>query len=174
MAISRAKPVAAAVALACAASSDGARAAEGENVASVSLGFSGYTLADQNEAARGLLLGGEYERGVTDGLWLRAQGGVGGYPFGEWSVSADASVGITYAIDVLRYVPYVQGGVGALAVAGPGVERDLYPLLEAGAGVDILRSRSFSYGIQARVEAFFEGTAFFTAGARLSYRWGFF
>jgi hypothetical protein len=149
-------------------------AGEGESVLSVSLGYAGYTLADQEETASGVLLGLEYERGITDALWLRGQVGYGAYPFGDFSHSVDASFGLTYALDVLKYVPYVKGGLGVLGVAGPAVQTSAYPLVEVGAGLDILRSRSFSYGLEARVEAFFDRTAFFTAGARLSYRWGFF
>ena len=151
-----------------------AAASEGENIISLRLGYAGYTLSDQDHAASGALVGVEYERGVTEALWLRGQVGLGAYPFGEASFSGDASVGLTYAIDVIRYVPYVKGGVGVLGVIGPAVDTSIYPLIEAGAGLDILHSRAFSYGLEARVEAFFEGTAFFTAGARISYRWGFF
>ncbi len=141
---------------------------------SLSLGYAGYTLSDQEESASGAAVGVEYERGVTDAVWLRGQAGIGVYPLGDWSYSGDASVGFTYALDVIRYVPYVKGGLGALAVTGAEVDTALYPLVEAGAGLDILHSRSLSYGAFARLEAFFEGTAFFTAGARVSYRWGFF
>jgi hypothetical protein len=162
------------LALAAALAPSVAAASEGESVLSLSLGYAGYSLADQEKSASGALFGVEYERGITDALWLRGQLGYGAYPFGEFSHSGDASFGLTYAIDVLKYVPYVKGGLGVLGVAGPAVDTAIYPLVEIGAGLDILRSRSFSYGIEARVEAFFEGTAFFTAGARLSYRWGFF
>ena len=151
-----------------------AEASEGENVLSASLGYAGYSLGDQDASASGVRLGVEYERGVTEGLWLRGQLGGGAYPFGDLTFTGDAGVGVTYAIDVLRYVPYVQGGVGALAVGGEGVDASVYPLVEVGAGLDVLRSRNFSYGIAARVEAFVEGTASVTAGARISYRWGFF
>jgi hypothetical protein len=164
----------AAVAVAAGMAPATASASEGEGVLSLGLGYVGYTLSDQEHTAGGARLGLEYERGLTDALWLRGQAGVGGYPLGEWSVSGDASAGITYAIDVLKYVPYVKAGLGALLVGGEAVDTSVYPLIEAGAGLDVLHSRSLSYGLEARVEAFFEGSAFFTAGARVSYRWGFF
>lgn len=151
-----------------------AEASPGESALSSSLGYAGYTLSDQEHSDAGALLGIEYERGITDALWLRGQAGFGAYPFGAWSHSGDATLGLTYAIDVLKYIPYVKAGAGALVVGGSDVDARLYPLVEAGAGFDVLHSRSLSYGLEARVETFVEGTAFFTAGVHVSYRWGFF
>ena len=163
-----------ALALACLAP-EGAEASEGENALSASLMYARFALAaDEDVGDSGAALGIDYERGLTRALWLRGSGGFGVFPEGDLTYSGHGTLGLTYALDVVRYVPYVNLGVGAVALGGGGVDTDVYPLVELGGGVDVLHSRSLSYGIQVRFESFIAETALFTAGARVTYRWGFF
>lgn len=149
-----------------------AQAADGENTLSLSLGYATYALADR--APSGGVLGLDFERGFSDALAWRVSGGVGTYLGDLRTHSGHLTLGLTYLFDVLKYVPYANVGVGAIAIGGGELDTDLSALLELGVGLDVLHSRSFSYGIQMRFESFLEQTAFFTVGARASWRWGFF
>jgi hypothetical protein len=157
-----------------------ARAADGENALSVSLSYGRYSIPDH--APHGSVLGFDYERGFADNAWLRLSGG-GGLFFesGEEeeglqrSYTGHATLGLTYIFDdTLKYVLYGNLGLGAIVLGGQGVDRKLAALVELGLGLDIQRSRTFSYGAQVRFESFLSETAFFTAGARATWRWGFF
>jgi hypothetical protein len=150
---------------------------EGESAFSLNAAFAGFSVPDHDPV--GGTLGFDYERGVTDILWLRASAGGGAFSDGGAAAYAGFSeVGITYVIDILRYVPYVNIGVGAvyLHVDEPGddFENGVKPLISVGAGVDLLTSRKRSYGVYTRYESFLGRSALFTAGARMSWRWGFF
>jgi hypothetical protein len=154
-----------------------ANADEGESAISVSASFAGFSVPDHSPV--GGTLGFDYERGITDVLWLRASGGGGGFSDeGSPAYAGYSEVGITYVIDVLRYVPYVNLGVGGIymQVEEPGddFENGLQPLISIGAGVDILTSRNRSYGVYTRFESFLGRSAFYSLGARMSWRWGFF
>ena len=149
-----------------------ALADEGESVVSVSLSYATFAIPDHNPS--GSVVGMDYERGITDVLWLRASGGAGVYYADSASYSGHGVVGLTYALDVLKYVPYVNLGVGGIVTTGGEFDTEVHPLAELGGGLDILHSPNFSYGVQARFESFLTETAFFSAGVRLSWRWGFF
>jgi hypothetical protein len=142
--------------------------------------FGGYgTYAIPEHTPDGGVVGLDYERGFSDAMSLRASGGFGLYLLDDDdmgpSYSGHATIGLTYLFDVLKYVPYVNVGVGGIVLAGGPVEDvRLDALLELGIGLDILHSRTFSYGVQARLETFIQETSFFTAGVRATYRWGFF
>jgi hypothetical protein len=163
-------------ALALLAAPAAASAGEGESALSLSLSYGTYLI--DTLGPPGLVSGLDYERGLTDSLWLRFSVG-SGYFFGEGNaLSAHGVAGITYAFDVLKYVPYANLGVGAMVLnrePRPGQsETKVRPLIEIGFGVDVLASRSFSYGIVARFASFASDIGFFLAGVRGTYRWGFF
>lgn len=159
-----------------------AQAAEGETSLSLFLGYGTYALSDY--APHGSVVGVDYERGFSDSLSWRLSGGLGTYRGGgAFSYSGHMVAGLTYLFDVLKYVPYANVGVGAIAIRSPDpallpdtvdAATEVSALLELGVGVDVLHSRSFSYGVQMRFESFIEQTAFFTLGVRASWRWGFF
>lgn len=154
-----------------------AHAGEDDRSLSVFAGYGTYTIPDHSPD--GGVLGLDYERGFSDSMSLRASGGVGMYPFDDGDLSASysghATLGLTYLFDVLKYVPYANLGAGAIVLTGGPVEdTTVKALLELGLGLDILHSRSFSYGIQVRLESFIQETSFFTAGVRATWRWGFF
>lgn len=149
-----------------------AQAAEGENTLSLFLGYG--TLARADQQPSGGVLGLDFERGFSDALAWRLSGGLGTYPGTPLTYSGHLTAGLTYLFDVLKYVPYANLGVGAIAIGGGDLDPEVSALLELGAGLDVLHSRSFSYGVQLRFESFLEQTSFFTVGVRASWRWGFF
>lgn len=160
--------------LALALGSAPAHAGEDDRWLSVSLGYATFTAPEIQPHGGALAV--EYERGFADAMAVRATAGGGYYPVGTGSpgYSAHATVGLTYLFDITRYVPYIQIGVGGIAINAVELDTELSPLLELGVGLDVLHSRTWSYGISARFESFINDTSFFTAGARLTYRWGFF
>ena len=156
-----------------------AAASEGESALSAYLGYGTYAVAEENQdddpSGHGAVIGVEYERGVSDALNLRVWGGGGSYRGDDRTTySGQFTVGITYLLDVVKYVPYVNVGLGGIVIGGGDMDTEIAGLLELGGGVDILHSRTFSYGVQVKFESFVEQTAFFTAGARATWRWGFF
>jgi hypothetical protein len=161
------------VVLAALSAAAGAAAAdEGEQALSLTASYARFSIPDWSP--HGGVIGADYERGVSDALAVRASAGGGAY-FGDGThYSAHAVVGITYAFDVVKYVPYANLGAGGILIGGGGIDLDVHPLVELGIGLDFLREPDFSWGLQVRFESFVEQTAFFTAGARATWRWGFF
>jgi hypothetical protein len=167
------KPSLVAAALVAALASGG-RAHAGEDDRSLSLSVGYATIAVPDLSPHGLALAVEYERGFSEAMAFRVAATAGGYYEDDPVGSAHLVVGLTYLFDVLKYVPYVQGGVGGVVVAGPAVDTTLAPFVEVGVGLEILHSRSFSYGAAVRFESLLEETSFFSAAARVTWRWGFF
>src|SRR2546422_478038 len=82
--------------------------------------------------------------------------------------------GLPPVFDVLRVVPYVDLGGGVLAAGSGGVTTTAKGIMELGAGLDVLMSRQWSWGVTVKFDAFASQATVFVAGARLTYRWGFF
>jgi hypothetical protein len=152
----------------------GRPAVAGEDDRSLSVSASYATFDGEEGSPDGAVLGLDYERGLSDSVWFRASAGAGLYCNACWAYSAYLTAGLSYALDVLKYVPYVTAGVGALLVGGEQVDNDIRPIAELGAGLDVLRSRTLSWGPSVRFEYFPGERAFLTAGLRLTWRWGFF
>jgi hypothetical protein len=134
---------------------------------SISLGYGTFSIPDHSPDGTTLAL--DYELALGDVVFLRASGGVGVY-FGEQrSYSGMGVVGLTYHVDVLRYVPYASVGVGGIAIGGGDIETTVHPLLELGGGLDVRHSTRFAYGVLARFETFVQETSFLTVGARVSF-----
>jgi hypothetical protein len=154
-----------------------AAAADGEQAISLSPVFATFTVnqAGVDRTGTGGALTVDYQRGFGDSFWLR--GGVSGGAFavaGQASWGGSASVALVYAVDVLRYVPYISAGAGALAVGGGTLETVVRPYLELGAGLEVEQSITFSWGIDARFGAFASQSTIFTIGPRVSWKWGYF
>lgn len=150
-----------------------AGAGEDDRALSLSLSYGSYTLPEHSP--RGSVLGIDYERGFSEVLSFRASTGGGLYlEDGNRSYSGHLVVGITYLMDVLKYVPYINLGLGGIVLGGGGVDTNVNALLEMGIGLDVLHSRTFSYGAVIRFESYIQETSFFTAGLRMTWRWGFF
>jgi hypothetical protein len=158
-----------------------ANAAEGESVLSVTASYAALTI-DQGSQARsdersgqGAVLGVDYQRGFGDSFWLRvgASGGLVSVD-GDTSHLAVATVGLTYAVDILKYVPYVGIGAGGVLVGGGSLETRVEPILDLALGIEVQASRGFAYGIEARLESFAGQATVFVAGPRIAWRWGYF
>ena len=156
-----------------------AAADEGETAISAVGGFASFQVPEHR--AIGGALGVDYERGWSDSLWLRASASGGLYresggEEGEKGLaeSAQATLGLTYVVDVIKYVPFVNLGVGGIALGGEMLDWRLAPLVELGGGLDILQSRSLSYGLVARFESLLSRSAYFSLSARRELALGFF
>lgn len=157
------------------------RADEGESAVSAGAYFSTFSLPDH--APLGGALGVDYERGITEVMWLRASAAGGLYldspddtATRKAAYAAQGSLGISYALDVLRYVPFVTLGLGGSYFGGEGLGEDVgfYPMIQLGGGLNVLESPDFSWGVQATLETFVTRSALLMVGLRVSHRWGFF
>ncbi len=153
--------------------------ADGERAVSVQAGFATYATPDAEmmttlTPTAGAAVAGTYERALGDEVSWRADLVIGGYLGGGTAGSALATVGLVYRIDVLKYVPFVDVGVGALALAGGPFDATVEPALRIGGGVDILSSRSRSWGAVAALTSFASATTTMTLGLRSTWRWGYF
>jgi hypothetical protein len=167
------------IALLCAGPA-GAWAGEDDRSFSVDLGFTTFT-AGEELLPYGGFAGVEYDRGISESFaWRLAASGALLYEDGNEDLDggmvwrAQAVGGLVYLFDVLKYVPYATIGLGAVARGGGPVETDLHPVLELGGGLDLLRSRTFSWGGYVRVSSYLDDEAAFTIGGRATWRWGLF
>ncbi len=83
-------------------------------------------------------------------------------------------VGAVFRFDVLKYVPYAFGGVGAVVSAGGPIDQGAELVVAIGGGCDVLVSRARSYGVEARLASFGGNVTLFTLGLRGTIRWGYF
>ncbi|MSP17256.1 MAG: hypothetical protein EXR73_11735 [Myxococcales bacterium] len=154
-----------------------AHAADRERVLTLSADYARLELpaAAGELALTGGALGLTFQRGWGDTLLFRAAvaGGLHAAPDGL-ARAGSAVIGITYVIDILRYVPTIDLGVGVLVASGPGLDTAAHPILELGLGFDVLESRSLSWGVAVHYDAFASPARSFTIGPRLSWRWGYF
>lgn len=170
------------LALAClAAASRVAHAGDGESAASLELAGGTYVLPDPDDEdesitpiAGGLVVGA-YERGFGEAWSWRVELAGGAYGGGGVSWGGAAAGGIVYRFDVLKYVPYALLEVGVSYLdGGPIPERTIDPIVQLGGGVDLLKSRDRSYGVEARVASFAGDTTTVSLGVRITHRWGYF
>ena len=125
-------------------------------------------------------LGITYEHGVSSDFSLRGEI-AGGIFYGgntedqtKGSYAGLVDVGATFRFDVLKYVPYAFGGIGALVTTGGPIDRGIAPELVVGGGLDVLLSRAMSWGVEGRLVAFGGDVTVFTLGLRGTTRWGYF
>ncbi|HEY3358374.1 MAG TPA: hypothetical protein VGQ83_34315 [Polyangia bacterium] len=165
-----------------------AAAAEGELVLSLTPVYS-IIKWDQRQPSGG---GGVFDAtyGLTEALSLRgtifytAQAAdadpAKGLPSGIMSVGGSL-IGLSFAFDVLRVIPYIDIGIGALLTTGAG-QKDSSGRgtfmdfgVEVGIGADYLVSRTFSLGLVARYYAFLTNLSnipvYLWAGPRIAWRW---
>jgi hypothetical protein len=163
--------------------------AEGERALSVGLSWATFStpgVAEPNMEPPtvtpdvGGSLAGIYEHSVGSDFSLRGELAFGLFYGGQemdqsaLSYAGLADVGATYRFDVLKYVPYAFGGVGAVKTTGGPIGSDLTFILAVGGGLDILASRDKSWGIEARLASFGGDVTIFTLGLRATKRWGYF
>lgn len=172
-----------------AVASAGTARAENERALSVGVGWASFSTTGKKVGSMappqlapdiGGALGITYEQAIGTELMLRGElaGGAfyGGADKGEseasYALLADA--GAVFRFDVLKYVPYAFVGLGGVATTGGPIARDLAPVLAIGGGLDVLQSRSLSYGLELRLASFGGDVTVVTIGARISHRWGYF
>lgn len=169
----------AAALLAIAGSSSVAWAGEGERAVSFGVGYATYATPSTEDdetlmPTGGAALAATYERGFGEDVAWRADLVLGGY-FGGGTVGAGlATVGLTYRVDVLKYVPYLEAGVGVLVRTGGPFETGAEPALRIGGGLDFLQSRARSYGIAVAMTSFASDTTTLAVSVRSTWRWGYF
>ncbi|HUS66856.1 MAG TPA: hypothetical protein VMZ28_20100, partial [Kofleriaceae bacterium] len=97
------------------------RADDGERALSISAGYSSFAIPEHEPP--GGALGVEYEHGIGDTMWFRAAAAGGVYGGDDGAAYAGiGSVGITYVVDVLKYLPYLHAGVGGVLLGGGVLE----------------------------------------------------
>jgi hypothetical protein len=125
-------------------------------------------------------LSGTYEHSISTDFSLRGElaGSVfyGGAKMDQAATSYAglADVGAVFRFDVLKYVPYAFGGVGAVVTTGGPIGSHTDFVLAVGGGLDVLVSRSASWGVELRLASFGGDVTIFTAGVRATTRWGYF
>lgn len=107
----------------------------------------------------GLAVGGEVAYGLSDWLMLKARAG-----YSRHGLDADmmkkltestgqvllGSVGVEYALDVLKLVPTLELGVGASYILEDGRDNAVDLLLQVGVGMDYLLTRRYTVGLGAQ------------------------
>ncbi|HVV86598.1 MAG TPA: hypothetical protein VHE35_26250 [Kofleriaceae bacterium] len=156
-----------------------ARAGDGESAASAAVGFATYATPDAMDQTTltptaGATLQATYERGFGDYASWRAQLAGAIYGGGGLAGTGLATIGLSYRLDVLRYVPYAALGVGVLVRGGGPFDTGVEPALELGGGVDVLEGRARSWGVAAAITSFATDTTTLTVTVRSTWRWGYF
>lgn len=170
----------------------GPAVAAAENEQALSLGVSVYSsftapgeptmemAPTETSSDYGTGLFGSYERMIGSDLGLRAEA-AGNFFYGGNSDKQSASsyavlgdVGVVFRFDVLHVVPYAFAGAGGVLSTGGPIDRGLDPVLVVGGGVDWLRGRQRSYGLELRMASFAGDISVATIGFRATHRWGFF
>lgn len=162
--------------------------AEGERALSVSIGWATFSAPGKASGRQtppsvspdiGGGVGASYEQAVSSDLNLRGEL-VGGVFYGggsamqsKTSTALLGDAGIAFRFDVLKYVPYAFGGIGAVTAGGGPIDRGTAFVVVIGGGLDWLQSRERSYGFEVRVASFGGDITVVTVGLRGTVRWGF-
>lgn len=164
-------------------------AAENEQALSLGLGYASFSApgeAKMNMAPPsvspdwGTGLFASYERMIGSDLGLRAELAGNLFRGGNSDKQTATSnavlgdVGLVFRFDVLKYVPYAFAGVGGVWSTGGPIDRGVDYVVVIGGGIDWLRSRSSSYGLEIRMGSFAGDVTIATIGLRGTRRWGFF
>lgn len=115
-----------------------------------------------------------YEHGISPEVSLRGELAGAAFLDEGGAYLALADVGVVYRFDVVKYVPYGFAGLGGVASTGEPIDSALDVVVVLGGGLDILSSRTRSWGIEGRLASFAGETTVFTLGLRGTVRWGFF
>ena len=125
-------------------------------------------------------LGIVYEHGLSTDISLRGElaghifTGGGSATQSDPSYAALGDVGAVFRFDVLKYVPYAFGGVGGVWSTGGPIDRGSEFVVVLGGGLDVLASRSRSWGIEGRLASFGGDVTVLSIGLRGTIRWGYF
>jgi len=167
----------------------GVARAEGERALSVGLSWATFSVPGVAEGNMeppavtptvGGALTGIYEHSISTDFSLRGElaGGLfyGGEAMDQSALSYAGLIdaGAVFRFDVLKYVPYAFGGIGAMLTNGGPIGDNASFVLAVGGGLDVLMSRERSWGIEARLASFGGDVTIFTLGVRATTRWGYF
>ena len=175
-------------AIACALVPAGARA-EGDQAVSAELGWATFSTPGKKSGSMeppaitpdvGGALAVVYERAVSTDLSLRGE--LAGAMFSGGNSTKQSSlsyagigdVGAVFRFDVLKYVPYAFGGVGAVVSTGGPIDKGSEFVLAIGGGCDVLVNRARSWGVEGRLASFGGNITIFTLSVRGTVRWGYF
>jgi hypothetical protein len=163
--------------------------AEGDRAVSLGMGWATFTTPGKKVGSMeppaitpdwGLGTSAIYEHGVSTDISLRGEVAADLFNGGnskkqrEWSYSGLADAGVTFRFDVLKYVPYAFGGVGGVMSGGGPIDRGAEFVLVVGGGLDVLASRTRSWGVEGRLASFGGDITLFSLGLRGTVRWGYF
>ena len=161
--------------------------AEGERALSLGLGWATFSALGKPMGRQapptlspdiGGVLVASYEYSISSDIALRGElaGGVfhGGAQArqSQTSFASLGDAGAVFRFDVLKFVPYGFAGLGGVAAGGGPIDRGADFVLVVGGGVDWLRSRERSVGLEARVASFGGDITVATFGLRGTLRWG--
>ena len=178
--------------------SRGAGAVEGEHQLGVNIGVPMLTISDKPSPDFGAAFGVHYGYGITDqfNLLVEAQYALLslGTPAAPMSMSAsgapamptanndpsqmwNADIGLTYVLDVLRWVPYFGALAGGYLLNGGGLPGSLIlPGGEIVVGLDYLVTPKWAVGGEFSEHFLFTDmgvyTSYSTFFARTEFRWG--
>ncbi|MCA9680055.1 MAG: hypothetical protein H6709_07860 [Kofleriaceae bacterium] len=158
----------------------GAAAGAGEQALSGGLGIGTWSRPGEKEDETigpdaGAVAQVVYERAFSEALSWRVEAAGAIYTGGGTSWGATAAAGLVYRFDVLKYVPYAVLELGGTALGGGPLDAAVVePTLQIGGGLDVLRSRDASWGIEARLAGFAGDSTVMTLGVRVTRRWGYF
>ena len=128
----------------------------------------------------GAALGVAYEYSLGTDVSLRGEGAGHIFTGGEATGQSNPSyallgdVGAVFRFDVLKTVPYAFGGIGGVWSTGGPIDQGGEFVVVIGGGVDFLRSRDRSWGIEGRLASFGGDVTVFSLGLRGTIRWGYF
>jgi hypothetical protein len=176
-------------AIACLLAPGAARADGGEQALSAELGWATFSAAGKKVGTMeppalspdyGGSLGFVYERGVSSDISLRGEAAGAMFSGGNTPKQTSTSyaglidAGAVFRFDVLKYVPYAFGGVGVVMSGGGPIDHGSEFVLALGGGLDVLASRSRSWGVEGRLASFGGNVTLLTIGVRGTIRWGYF
>src|ERR1041385_1838670 len=144
----------------------GTARADGERAVSASLSWATFSALGKPMGKQapptlspdiGGMLAVSYEQAISDDISLRGELAGGGFHGGgppmqsQTSYASLGDAGAVFRFDVLKVVPYLFGGLGAVVSGGGPIDRGTDFVLVVGGGVDWLRDREHSFGLEARL-----------------------
>jgi hypothetical protein len=161
--------------------------ADGERAVSLGLGWATFSAVGKAMGKQappdlspdiGGALTASYEQAIATDIALRGELAGGVFHGGAQAMQSRTSyaslvdAGAVFRFDVLKIVPYLFGGAGAVVSGGGPLDRGAEFVLVIGGGVDWLLSRERSLGLEARLASFAGDVTVATVGLRGTLRWG--
>lgn len=126
--------------------------------------------------------------GITDAVGIQLHGGLTDHPLAEDKeemlaagtlLTWHASLGIVYALDIVRIVPFFEASIGLLGVTtmvNGAAKTSLNAGAELGLGADYMLNRRWAVGVAVRYHAFLTDLGriplYLTVGPRVVLRFG--